>query len=1081
MSPTYRLVAPDRQVRVPVLDEHQQRVVDHEGGPLLVLAGPGTGKTTTLVEAIVDRIENRGADPASVLALTFSRKAAEQLRDRVTARLGRTVASPLASTFHSFAYQLVRRYAPRDLYEGPLRLLSTPEQDVVLQELLTDAPESVSWPESLRRAVGTRGFSREVLDVLARAREKGLDPAHLVELGVSEGLAEYAAAGHFLEQYLTVLDNLGAIDYPDLLRRAVLEAGEHALDLQREFAHVFVDEYQDTDPSQVQLLHSIVGRGGNLTVVGDPHQSIYAFRGADVRGILEFPTAFPTADGSPAPAVVLRRTRRFGPHLLLAAQRVARRIPLPGAIPARARDDFLAPQADEGHGDGRVEVITFATERAEAEHVADLLRRAHLEDGVPWQDMAVLVRSGRATIPGLRRALAAAGVPVDVASDDTPLVREPAVEPLLAALRLVVHHEAGPQSPHHVDADAVQSLLGSPLAGLDVTDVRALARALRADERRTAEAEHRVPRPSAALVREAVLDPALLPDESAGTASATSLRRARAFAALIARAREVARDGGTTEQVLWALWSGSSWPDVLRSRARGGGAGARLAHRDLDAVMALFDAAGRSEDQRGHRSVESFLNTLTAQQIPGDSLAERGIRGESVRLLTAHRSKGLEWPLVVVAHVQEEAWPDLRRRASLLRADRIGADGLREPTTTREMLAEERRLFYVACTRARQRLVVTAVASQDDDGEQPSRFITELLPDHQRPRHESTRPRRPLSVAGIVAELRRTACDPDQPEALRTAAAARLRRLAGAVDGAGRPVAPGADPAAWWGMRTITHSDHPVRDGERPVALSASAVTEVTECPARWFLQREAGGAAVTSQAQGFGNIFHAIADGVAAGRLPASVADIDVLMDEVDRVWGQLAFRTPWSQERERDQLRLALVRFLHWHSRGEARALAGSEVSFHASATLPDGSEVVLRGRADRLEIDAEGRVVVVDLKTGKYVPTKAELVDHPQLGFYQYAVAHGGFAEQVGEGRLPGGAELWQVRHESRGELKVQHQPRQVPDDDGVTAIEHQLMDAVAVIRGERFEARPGKHCERCQFATMCPAQQSGTVLE
>src|SRR5215212_8339009 len=145
-STQYRLVRPHADVAVPRLDEHQQRVVDHEDGPLLVLAGPGTGKTTTLVEAIVDRIERRGAAPDSVLALTFSRKAAEQLRDRVTARLGRTMSTALSSTFHSFAYGLIRRYSPAELYEAPLRLLSAPEQDVVLRELLAANPESVAWP-----------------------------------------------------------------------------------------------------------------------------------------------------------------------------------------------------------------------------------------------------------------------------------------------------------------------------------------------------------------------------------------------------------------------------------------------------------------------------------------------------------------------------------------------------------------------------------------------------------------------------------------------------------------------------------------------------------------------------------------------------------------------------------------------------------------------------------------------------------------------------------------------------------------------------------------------------------------------
>src|SRR6476469_7164800 len=285
---TYHLVRPRVVTEVPTLDEHQQRVVDHAGGPLLVLAGPGTGKTTTLVEAIVRRIEE-GARPDQVLALTFSRKAAEQLRDRVTARLGRTMSTTLSSTFHSFAYGLVRLYSPAELYAAPLRLLSAPEQDVVLQELLTDNPESVRWPDALRAAVGTRGCAREVHAVLARARERGLDPADLVALGREERVPEFEAAGHFLAQYLDVLGNQSAIDYPDLIARAVIEAQVHREELRARFSHVFVDEYQDTDPSQVALLRALAGDGRDLTVVGDPEQSIYGFRGADVRGILDFP------------------------------------------------------------------------------------------------------------------------------------------------------------------------------------------------------------------------------------------------------------------------------------------------------------------------------------------------------------------------------------------------------------------------------------------------------------------------------------------------------------------------------------------------------------------------------------------------------------------------------------------------------------------------------------------------------------------------------------------------------------------------------------------------------------------------
>ena len=139
-------------------------------------------------------------------------------------------------------------------------------------------------------------------------------------------------------------------------------------------------------------------------------------------------------------------------------------------------------------------------------------------------------------------------------------------------------------------------------------------------------------------------------------------RRASRLARLIAQARADLADGATVEEVLWTLWDGSDWGPRLRAATQAGGHGARLAHRDLDAICALFEQAARAEEQRGHTSVREFLTTLRAQEIPADTLADRGVRGEAVRLLTAHRSKGLEWRLVVVAHVQEGAWPDLRRR-----------------------------------------------------------------------------------------------------------------------------------------------------------------------------------------------------------------------------------------------------------------------------------------------------------------------------------------------------------------------------------------------------------------------------------
>ena len=1072
----YTLVRPPQdRVPAPDLDDSQQAVVDHPGGPLLVLAGPGTGKTTTMVEAIVDRIENRGASPESVLALTFSRKAAEQLRDRVAARLGRTTSTTMCSTFHSFAYGLIRKYSPPELYAGPLRLLSAPEQDVVLRELLVETPESVTWPDSLRTALDTRGFAREVHAVLGRAREKGLDGEQLSALGRANQVPAFVAAGLFLDQYLTILDDLGATDYADLIRRATLEARVHQDELRDRFGHVFVDEYQDTDPGQVALLRSLAGDGRNLTVVGDPHQSIYGFRGAEVRGILDFPRDFPRSDGANADVLALGTTRRFGQRLLAGTQRIAQRLPLPGALPEAVRQPFLQPQAESPHGPGRVEVVTFDTERAEAEHLADLLRRAHLEDGIPWDEMAVLVRSGRSSIPGLRRSLGAAGVPVEVAGDDLPLIRDPSVRPLLDGLRAALNLDnEDPDDVEHLDPGRIEALLMSPLAGLDAGDVRRLGRALRQREKQSLHGPEgdRPPRSSRELLRRAVVEPGFLVGLDGPEAA-----RTQALNSLLGEARRLLADGASVETVLWSLWSGTSWPQRLRRSVENGGAGARRANRDLDAVVALFAAAARAEEQRDHLGARAFVAMLVAQQLPADTLAEQGVRGAAVRLLTAHRSKGLEWRLVVVAHVQAEAWPDLRRRSTLLQADRIGVDGLVEPTSNRELLVEERRLFYVACTRARERLVVTAVASPQDDGDQPSRFLAEL---DITPRKVVGRPTRPLSMAGLVSELRRCVTDPATTPALRRSAAIRLARLA-AEQAGGRPLVPQADPASWWGTRALTRSEQSVRDPARPVPISASVLESMAVCPTQWFLEREAGGTQRVHQSANLGQLLHALADRVAKGEITNGPDDVELLMEQVATVWDRLEFRTPWSRLREHDRVRAALGRFLRWHY-GNARELLGTEQHFATEVDLPDGERIRISGYADRVELDTEGRIVVVDLKTGRTPPPTSSVAGHRQLSLYQYAVDHGAVSGPVPDHPVvSGGAELVQLgRLDESTDALVQPQPVHPEDGPHRDVLRIELARAAAYLRTESFPATPGAHCKDCAFLSICPARSAGAVL-
>ncbi|RMI28097.1 ATP-dependent DNA helicase, partial [Streptomyces triticirhizae] len=761
----------------------------------------------------------------------------------------------------------------------------------------------------------------------------------------------------------------------------------------------------------------------------------------------------------------LRVARRSGAGLLAATRTLAARMPL-GRLPAEAVRRHRSPEPTrEG---GTVQVLTYPTAGAELANIADLLRRARLEDGLPWGEMAVLVRAGRHTIPAVRRALTSAGVPLEVDGDDLPLRQEPAVAPLLTALRVVA--EAGATGPEGagaaLDAETATRLLTSPLGGMDAADLRRLGRALREEERAAGGGP---PPPSDALIARALAEPERLVTHDPAYAGA-----AQRLGQLLRKAREALAGGGTAEEALWLLWDGTGWPGRLERAARRGGAAGRNADRDLDAVCALFEAAARAEERIGGRGALNFLAELEAHDILADTLGARATRPDAVRLMTAHRAKGLEWSLVVVAGVQEGSWPDLRRRGSLLEADRIGRDGLAEPLSPGALLAEERRLFYVAATRARDRLVVTAVRGTDD-GEQPSRFLDELGVE---PVEVSSRPPRPLSLTALVAELRATTVDQDASPALRAAAAERLARLAALADDDGHPLVPAAHPERWWGLREPTRSEAPLRDPERPVALTGSALDQlVNTCSLQWFLGREAHADAPPSTAQGFGNVLHVLADEVASGTSPA---DLSVLMARLESVWDSLAFEAPWQSRREQAEARAALERFLRWHVlRAESGAEpVASEREFEV--TLPAGPhEVRIRGVLDRVERDADGRAYVVDFKTGKGRPTADEVARHPQLAVYQLAVRHdesvaGPDAETAGAAlvHLRQGA----ARRDGGDELPAVQ--RQEPlTGESENWVGELLAEAAGRVLDERFTPRTGSHCGTCAFRSSCAARPEG----
>jgi superfamily I DNA/RNA helicase/RecB family exonuclease len=1042
----------------PRLDEAQQRVVDHAGGPMLVLAGPGTGKTTTIVEAVTDRVEQRGTDPGRILVLTFSRKAAGELRERITARLHRTTREPLALTFHSYAYALVRREFVL-AGDQPPRLLSAPEQLLEIRRLLRGeiADGAARWPERLWPALPARGFAEELRDVLMRAAERGLDGKALRRLGRAARRDDWMAAGDFLDRYAARFDlaPVPAYDYAEIVRiaAALLSRGATRQRERDAYDAIFVDEYQDSDPAQESLLLALAGDGRDLIAVGDPDQSIYAFRGADVRALASFPEKFRAPDGNPAPVVALRTCRRSGPVLLAASRRVARRLPVtPGTVadtaaPGSGAADGAPPAGTPrvfgnsvhralipvpGTDEGEVRILIADSATQEAALVADILRRAHLADGVPWAKMAVLVRSAQRQVPLLRRALAAAGVPVSVAGDELPLPDEPGVRPLLTLLRCALR-------PAALDEETAADLLTGPLGQTDGLGLRKLRRAMNG-------------RP----LTEALTQPSSL-DLVSDRIAAPALR----VTTLLKTARRAIARGGTAEDILWALWSASGLADRWERLAEQDPS----ADRDLDAVLALFDRAARFADELPPGSPQLFLDSLTGQEIVGDTLAEQAAREDCVRVLTAHRSKGLEWDVVVVAGVQEETWPDLRMRGSLLGADELAEAAAPQAVhqsadvavaaLAAKLLAEERRLFYVAVTRAKKLLVVTAAGGEESDL-RPSRFLAELAGDDVDIQRAGAHARW-LSLPVLVADLRRATADEARPLALREAAAAQLARLAQAG-------VRGADPAQWYALTKLSDEGPIVADGEA-VRLSPSQVESFARCGLRWLLE-SAVGAGRSDVLRHLGTVIHAAAQLISEG---ASERDVAARIDDI---WHHLDFGSIWYGTRQRELAEQMVRKFLDWHA-ANPRDLLAAEQSLRVRV-----GQVEITGRVDRLERDSQGRGVVVDLKTGASAPRDDELDRHPQLGVYQLAVLLGAF-ERLGLIE-PGGAELVQLGKAGfKATAKIQRQG--ALSDDPEPGWAKDLVEAVAAgMAGPIFHARVNPGCRTCPVSSCCPVHPDGTQV-
>lgn len=695
-------------------DEWAEAIADAEG-PQVVVAGPGAGKTEFLVRRALHLVDERGIAPENLLMLSFSRRSARDLRQRVEAGLDRSFAEVPVSTFHSLAFRLLETYSQQALGRAEMPTLLTGPEQVALVRALLSSEDPATWPVLYRPLLHTQTLAAEVTDYLLRCQEQLIDPDQLESRAADRD--DWRALPSFFRRYLAELENSHRIDYGTLqaLAVAILEDQPMLTEVATQFAYILVDEYQDTTLAQARLLGRLYQPHRNLTVAGDPYQSIYSFRGAELGNVADFPRAFPDADGSLGRRIVLATSFRVPAAILDAAVRVTAGGELPGA----------AGTVEPAGTLGSVENYGFSQETQEAEWIAAEVQRLHLADRIPLSRMAVLVRSKRPFLPELSRTLEQHRIPHD--TPDARLSEHPAARIILDAV--IAASSDDPDRER-----ALRRLLLGPLFRMGLGEYRELQRHRVRNNHDWAEVLRDIPNgePLADLIDEAswaTEDPA-----SAG---------------------------------FWTLWS--SLPglvDLVTDPARGD---YRHAWNSLSQVLDRF------AERNPGASLANYLSLSEEEEFEAMPLLGFGSPADDRLVVTTlHQSKGLEFDVVFIADATEGVFPDLRRRDSLLGSRLLSPSQPEDPADyARFRLQEEMRLAYTAMCRASRRVVWTATVSGIEEGQGgPSRFLprvagTATAAEAMVTPSSAATPTTPLELEAV---LRRTLRDPAVDAATRLAA-----------------------------------------------------------------------------------------------------------------------------------------------------------------------------------------------------------------------------------------------------------------------------------------------------------------------
>lgn len=681
-------------------------------GPQIVVAGPGAGKTEFLVRRAIYLIRNVVDRADEVTILTFSRRAATDLRRRIAAGVGRSVTTIASSTFHSFAARLLESAG------RPQNLLTGPEQVALVAELLS-AEDPARWPPNMRGLLNTATFAADTTDFLLRCLERLIDPDALQRRALDR--PQWRSLPRFFARYQDELVRRDRTDYGSLLVRAIAALGDSPANITTRY--VIIDEYQDTSPAQAELADRLTAGTRNLTAAADPYQSVYSFRGADLENVAEFPERFRSADGYPARRIVLTESFRVPAPILESALRITGPGGLPGAT---------GPVRPASHT-GSVEAYVFDQASAEAEWIAAEVERLHLVDRIPYPEIAVLLRTKRRLLAELSRALGRRNIPHE--KPDVRLVDHPAVKTVFDLAQAAALVESASDEAE-LDTLIRRILLGF-LFALPISKERELHRSRLRSGSEWPE-----------LLARSVPDGEPLAELLADAAWATGLSAADGF---------------------WHAWT--TLPQFESVAALAGAGEHRAAWSSL--AQALGRQAERDPevtliDYRRMTADEDFEATPLLGYSPPE--------GTPITLTTLHQSKGLQFEAVFIADAAESVFPDLRRGLSLLDQQALSGPDRGVEYSRFRLQEEMRLAYSAVTKARSRVIWTATSAGTELGATRPSRFMlaaagVATVEELGKP---PARDRPPLTGIEAAARLRRTAADPAARPADRLAAVAVL-------------------------------------------------------------------------------------------------------------------------------------------------------------------------------------------------------------------------------------------------------------------------------------------------------------------